>query len=294
MSEKDLETLSKLHISFHIALQRLPFTAFQNQVALEKLHGVKFTCACENENACKNFIFGISKYLFEENVKKKFHLVNFIAILCDGSTDNSIIELEVLYVIFTDPETFKPTMKFFEVIARADSQDAPGLKNAIFATFHKHSLESVLSKIVFLSSDGASVNSSKDSELIRLLQEDFPWISFIWCFCHRSELALKGALKAFIEPVDTSLMHLFYLYKKSSKKHQELKNFCHLLEGQFEMYSAGAQPLKVTDTRWIDHKIAVMGHLIEKFGLSKQHLQYSIDTAKKSQDCATLQGKFTK
>ena len=35
MSEKDHETLSKLHnISFHIMLQRLLFTAFQNQVAL--------------------------------------------------------------------------------------------------------------------------------------------------------------------------------------------------------------------------------------------------------------------
>ena len=138
MIEKDRETLSKLHdISFHIALQRLPFKAFQNQVTLEKLHGVKFTGTYENENACKNFIFGISKYLFEENVKKKLHLVNFIAILCDGSTDNSVIEQEVLYVIFTDPETFKPTMKFFEVVATAD---APGLKNAIFATFHKHFL----------------------------------------------------------------------------------------------------------------------------------------------------------
>ena len=136
MSEKDRETLSKLHdIPFHIALQRLTFTTFQNQVALEKLHGVKFTGAYENENACKNFIFGISEYLFEENVKKKLHLVNFIAILCDGSTDNSIIEQEVLYVIFTDPETFKPTMKFFEVVAPADSQDAPGLKTAIFAVF---------------------------------------------------------------------------------------------------------------------------------------------------------------
>ena len=70
-------------------------------------------------------------------------------------------------------------MTFFEVVASADSQDAPGLKNAIFATFLKHSLESVLSKIVFLSSDGASVNSGKDSRLIRLLEEDFPWISFI-------------------------------------------------------------------------------------------------------------------
>ena len=78
MSEKNRENLSKHHdISFHIALQRLPLTAFQNQVALEKR-------AYENENACKNFIFGISEYLFEENVKKKLHLVNFIGILCDG------------------------------------------------------------------------------------------------------------------------------------------------------------------------------------------------------------------
>ena len=74
MSEKDRETLSKLHnISFHIAFQRLPFTAFQNQVVLEKLHGVKCTGTYENENACKNFIFGISDCLFEENVKIKLH-----------------------------------------------------------------------------------------------------------------------------------------------------------------------------------------------------------------------------
>ena len=44
----------------------------------------------------------------------------------------------------------------------------------MFAAFHKHFLESVLSKIVFLSFDGASVNNRKDSGLIRQLQEDFP------------------------------------------------------------------------------------------------------------------------
>ena len=53
MSEKYHETLSKLHdVFFHIALQSLLFTAFQNQVALEKLHGVKFIGAYENVNAC--------------------------------------------------------------------------------------------------------------------------------------------------------------------------------------------------------------------------------------------------
>ena len=84
------------------------------------------------------------------------------------------------------------------------------------------------------------------------------------------------------------------MYKKSSKKNEELKNLYHLLEGRFEMYSAGVQPLKATGKRWINHKIAAMGRVIEKFDLYTQHLQHSIDTAKKSQDCTTLQGKFTK
>ena len=55
------------------------------------------------------------------------------------------------------------------------------------------------------------------------------------------------------------------------------------------MYSAGVLPLKATGTKWIDHKIAVMGRVIEKFGLYAEHLQHSIDTAKKSQDRAILQ-----
>ena len=85
----------------------------------------------------------------------KLELVNFTAVLCDGSTDNSVTEQEVLYVIFVDPETFKPTIKFLEVVTPSDSQDPPGLNDAITATFKKHSLEFVLERMVFLGSDGA-------------------------------------------------------------------------------------------------------------------------------------------
>ena len=89
-------------------------------------------------------------------------------------------------------------------------------------------------------------------------------------------------------------MHLFYLYKKSSKKHGELKKFYQLLEDQFEMDSADVWPLKATGKRWIDHKIAAVGCVIQKFCLYTQHLQHFINTAKKSQDRTILQGKFTK
>ena len=120
--------------------------------------------------------------------------------------------------------------------------------------FKKHFLESALKKIVFLSSD-ASVNCGKNSGLIRLFKEDYPWMCFVWCFSHRLELALKDALKDFMEPVDTTLRHLYYLHTKSSKKHRELKNLYVILEGQFEMFSAGVRPVKATGTRWIDHKL---------------------------------------
>ena len=38
------------------------------------------------------------------NIKNKLVSVNFLVVLCDGSTDRSITEQEVVYVIFADPE----------------------------------------------------------------------------------------------------------------------------------------------------------------------------------------------
>ena len=71
-------------------------------------------------------------------------------------------------------------------------------------------LENLWKKIIYLSADGASVNSGKDSGLIAKLQEENEWILFVWCFSHRLELALKDALADFTKPVDESLMHLYY------------------------------------------------------------------------------------
>ena len=73
--------------------------------------------------------------------------------------DQQTTEKVVLYGIYTNAQTFKPTMKIFEVVAPSDSQDAAGL-----------------SKIVFLSSNGASENCGKDSGVIRLFQENCPLV----------------------------------------------------------------------------------------------------------------------
>ena len=93
-------------------------------------------------------------------------MVNFIAILCDGSTDKSITEQEVVYLIYVDPDTNLPVMNFFEIVASENSQDTPGLKEAIISAFSRHGLGSALKKMVFLTSDRASVNSRSNSGLI--------------------------------------------------------------------------------------------------------------------------------
>ena len=116
---------------------------------------------------------------------------------------------------------------------------------------------------------------------------------FIWCFSHHLELALKDGLKMYTSPVDKSLMHLFYLYKHLSKKHTELKNLYQLMKGQFEMCDDGVRLTKATRTRWIDHKICAMEHVVNKYGLYCQHLQHAITDTKKSKDRAMLQGNFT-
>ena len=99
------------------------------------------------------------------------------------------------------------------------------------------------------------MDNSKKSGLISLFIEEKEWVIFTSCFSHHLELALKDALKDSIAPVDESLMHLYYLYKKFSKKHRELKNLYQLMKDQYEFHGDGVRPVKATGTRWIDHKL---------------------------------------
>ena len=67
--------------------------------------------------------------------------VKFILILCDESTNSSVIGREVVYAKYTDQETFTPCLQFFECIAPKDSQNVSGLKHSIKNAFKEHNLE---------------------------------------------------------------------------------------------------------------------------------------------------------
>ena len=157
LTENQQESLEKLfHIAYHVALRGRPYTDFVHELEIQKLHKVEFfkTKSYENESACRDFINFCSTSIFEETVRKKLVNSNFISILCDGSTDSSVVEKECIYVLFVDPETFQPNISFFS-LRNVPSQDVVGVFSAIKKAFSDNGLELLLEKIVFLASDGA-------------------------------------------------------------------------------------------------------------------------------------------
>ena len=99
---------------------------------LEKLHGVEFHFSSyENETGSHNFVDPIAEYLCSKDVGESLKKVNFIAVVCDGLTDISVTEQEVMYISYRDPVTPRPSSKFFSVVSPKDSQDAAGLKEVL-------------------------------------------------------------------------------------------------------------------------------------------------------------------
>ena len=255
---------------------------------------MKFLGKYEHRNSCIEFIDCTSDYLFNKDVKNELLGTNFIAVLNDGTTDPAIAEQEVIYVTFLDPDNFEPRLTFSTVAKLNESQDAQGLKRALFKSFEDHNIEGILDKIVFLVSDGASVNSGLKSGIITLLKQDFEWVSFIWYFSNRLELSLKDSLKYFIKPRGEALFSFFYLYKKSSKKLRELKLLASVLKEMYVFENNSIRPEKASGTRWIDYKMRAMGKLNDKFGVYAAHLGNGIADTMKQCDRATFQGKYNK
>ena len=76
----------------------------------------------------------IADYLFAKDTFEKLKRVNFIALLCDGSTNYNIDEQEVVYM-FVDLDTIVPTLFFFEVLKLEASHDTVSVYGAIKDAF---------------------------------------------------------------------------------------------------------------------------------------------------------------
>ena len=200
-----------IEVSYYLAVNGHPHTDFHGLVELEKMHEVKFHKgkSYENETACRDFIQNAAECLFQEDLEK-LKRTTFISVLSDGNTDVAIVEKECIYILFVDPDEFKPKLLFFS-LKEPISQDADGFYDAIERGLNDKNADTLLKDVVFFSSDGTAVNSSLNAGIIAKFKESYSWVVFIWCVSHWLELALKDALKNWFESVDTCVRNLYYL-----------------------------------------------------------------------------------
>ena len=199
-----------------------------------------------------DYIGGKMKKSLAESVAN----ARYFACLGDGSTDSSVTEQEVVYVLFLGNGVLAVQYVDKESVENANAE---GAKKSIEDWFQVLDVTSLKNRLVGINLDGASVNIGKKHGAATLLKESLPWLKVVHCFNHQLKSAVNKDefqdIKSF-QMIDEMLMKIYYLYQNSSKRLRELKVFSNALE------EAAPKPSKAHGTCWIDHKFWVMAILL--------------------------------
>ena len=160
-------------------------------MALEEKNGMKVTNGYKNDQAAAGFIDVIGQSMKYSFINDQLS-ANYYSTLTDGSTDASILEQKVIYVLYLSKES-EPVVKFF-IIATPEHAHADGLKECIENAFHRIGIISLYQRLANLSMDGASVNTGIHNGLGVKMGESAAWLRTIHCFNHSLELAVKAIL----------------------------------------------------------------------------------------------------
>ena len=134
--------------------------------------------------------------------------------------------------------------------------------------------KNVSKTLVGFGADGASVNLCKKESVKSFLIKGCPWLLIGWCLGYRLELSVAGAFrKTRFEVINDTLVHVYYLYKKSPKKLSELEEIYKNLKEEMLFAEPGVTPKKVNGTGWISHKVSGIKRLLDKWGIYISHLK---------------------
>ena len=102
LNAKQKEKLVFLFRNAHsVAKRSRPYTDYVALCELDKAKGFDIGTTYINQNGSQMFISAIADEL-RYNTRKDFNNVNFISFICDGTTDRSVTEAEILYTRWSD------------------------------------------------------------------------------------------------------------------------------------------------------------------------------------------------
>ena len=144
-----------------------------------------------------------------DSLQKDLNNAHYFCVLSDGSTNSSVIEGELVYLLFV--KSGKPLLKFL-LIEPANNTNAEGIIECIKTAFERIGILDFQKRIIGLNLDGASVNTGVHNGVGVLMQADSPWLRVIHCFNHHLELTIKDAFKNNnFNKIDEMLKKFYYL-----------------------------------------------------------------------------------
>ena len=203
--------------------------------------------------------------VLHEDLKNLISKSNYYLVLSDSSTDSSLTEQETIYILFIGRGV--PALKYFS-IESVKAADSVGLEEFLEKAFLRFGFKNY-GKLVGLNLDRASVNMGRMNGLGKLVRDEAPWVEIVHFFNHRLELPIKDAFTTakFYHNSDEMLTRLYYLYQKSPKRLQQLRELNDAYEKSIQ------KPTKAYGTRWVDFKFQAMERKLGNYEPYITHLE---------------------
>ena len=207
-------------IAYYLAKNEKPFSDFPELLDLQELNGLDVQKGYRTDRAAAVFVDFIAESM-KLPLKECLMKAKYYSILQDGSTDTSVSEQELIYVLFL--YKVRPVLKFLS-IENPPVADAQHLVECVKEAFHRIGITYLFSHLYGLNVDDVSVNLGVYKGVATLLRDASSWLIAVHRFNHRVGLAAQDAFEnSFFEDINKMLVFLYYLYPKSSKQLQALK-----------------------------------------------------------------------
>ena len=196
MTDQDHDLLkTRFNTTYYLSKSERPYSDFEELLQLQEKNGASGGQVLKNE-------------MIEDLLRAKYY-----SGLMDGSTDSSVTEQELIYILHLS-KNGTPEVKFFSI------------ESVIEEAFEHIGILSFETRLHGLNVDGASVDTGIHRGLGARIREHALWLTVVHCFNYRFELAVKDTFKGTsFEEIDIMLLKLYYLYQKSAKCTRELDAF---------------------------------------------------------------------
>ena len=175
---------TRFNTAYYLSKSERPYNDFEGQLLLQRKNGAKYYKSYRNERSSANFVDTCDQVLKNAMVEDLLR-AKYYSVLMDGSTDSSVTEQELIYILYLSKNR-TPEVNFFS-IESVKTADVEGLESSLEEAFERIGILSFETRLHGLNVDGACVNTGIHRGLGARIREHAPWLTLVHCFNHRFE-----------------------------------------------------------------------------------------------------------